>query len=281
MTFRLPTAFGEQAMRSPLIPRIWAVRKIGYLLDEIRLHRNQEVIDEIIRLSREYGIVTPFTSYLADERENAELMPRRLGGGQFSYDTSRDNVVVAEGRRRALSELSGSGAVSGPGAVGQSLGRRGYQSADRAPAQSQGGFAGAGGGFGGGGFGGGLGAKERGAFALDYGLAGKGDASQARQGVPGYRQMQQSSTVQAVGGRVFFRRGQVWFDNAYKSGQRVIKVQALSDAHFQLLGAIPEASRYSNVGDEVVLSFGRTAVQIGPTGETKLTPEDLREITAR
>jgi len=280
VSFRLPNAFGEGAARSPLIPRIWAVRKIGFLLDEIRLHRNQEVIDEIIRLSREYGIVTPFTSYLADERDNAGPTPRELRGGGFAYDTSRDNAVIVEGRDRALKELSGSGAISGPGAVGQSLGRRGYQSAERAPAQSQGGFAGAGGGFGGGGYGGGLGKAERGAFALDYGLAGRGDASQAGRGVPGYRQMQRSSTVQAVGTRVFFRRGQVWFDNAYKSGQRVIKVQALSDAYFQLIGAVPEMSKYANVGDEVVLSFGRAAVQIGATGHTKLTPEEVREITA-
>jgi Ca-activated chloride channel family protein len=50
------------------IPRLWATRKIGYLLNEIRLKgANQEIIDQIVRLSIRYGIVTPYTSYLVTE----------------------------------------------------------------------------------------------------------------------------------------------------------------------------------------------------------------------
>jgi len=50
------------------IPRLWATRKIGYLLSQIRLHGpQQEVIDQIVRLSIRYGIVTPYTSYLVTE----------------------------------------------------------------------------------------------------------------------------------------------------------------------------------------------------------------------
>jgi Ca-activated chloride channel family protein len=50
------------------IPRLWATRKIGYLLNEIRLQgANQEIIDQIVHLSIRYGIVTPYTSYLVTE----------------------------------------------------------------------------------------------------------------------------------------------------------------------------------------------------------------------
>jgi Ca-activated chloride channel family protein len=50
------------------IPRLWATRKIGYLLNEIRLNGpNQELIDQIVRLSIRFGIVTPYTSYLVTE----------------------------------------------------------------------------------------------------------------------------------------------------------------------------------------------------------------------
>ncbi|GIV21338.1 MAG: hypothetical protein KatS3mg023_3089 [Armatimonadota bacterium] len=59
--------FPERAESTDFIPRLWAVRKIGYLLDEVRLHRNQEVIEEIVRLAKEYGVVTEFTSFLIDE----------------------------------------------------------------------------------------------------------------------------------------------------------------------------------------------------------------------
>lgn len=50
------------------LPRIWATRKIGYLLRQIRLNGpNEEVIDQIISLSIRFGIVTPYTSYLVTE----------------------------------------------------------------------------------------------------------------------------------------------------------------------------------------------------------------------
>ncbi len=54
------------------IARLWATRKIGYLLTQIRLHgTNRELVDEIIALSVRYGIVTPYTSFLVDETEDA------------------------------------------------------------------------------------------------------------------------------------------------------------------------------------------------------------------
>ncbi len=55
---------------SAFLPRLWATRRIGYLLEEIRLHGSEEeLVDEIRRLGLRYGIVTPYTSYLVTERE--------------------------------------------------------------------------------------------------------------------------------------------------------------------------------------------------------------------
>ena len=49
---------------------IWASRRIGYLIEEIRLHgENRELIDEIIRLSKKFGIITEYTSFLVREPE--------------------------------------------------------------------------------------------------------------------------------------------------------------------------------------------------------------------
>lgn len=54
------------------IPRLWATRRVGFLLDEIRLRgENAELKDEVIRLSREYGIMTPYTSFLVLEDDKA------------------------------------------------------------------------------------------------------------------------------------------------------------------------------------------------------------------
>ncbi|MBE3124297.1 MAG: VWA domain-containing protein [Acidobacteria bacterium] len=56
------------------LPRLWATRRIGYLLEEIRLQgSNRELVDEIRRLGLKYGIVTPYTSFLVTEKEAQAL----------------------------------------------------------------------------------------------------------------------------------------------------------------------------------------------------------------
>ncbi len=55
------------------MPLLWATRKIGYLLDQIRLHgKNRELVNEVTRLGTKYGIVTPYTSFLVVD-DNTEL----------------------------------------------------------------------------------------------------------------------------------------------------------------------------------------------------------------
>ncbi|MEW6069638.1 MAG: VWA domain-containing protein, partial [Candidatus Thermoplasmatota archaeon] len=52
------------------IPRLWATRKIGELLDKVRLEgATEELISEIRALSFKYGIVTPYTSILIKAEE--------------------------------------------------------------------------------------------------------------------------------------------------------------------------------------------------------------------
>jgi len=53
---------------SDFLPRLWATRKIGALLNQVRLQgANEELVDQIVQLSIRYGIVTPYTSYLVTE----------------------------------------------------------------------------------------------------------------------------------------------------------------------------------------------------------------------
>lgn len=62
-----------------VLPRLWAQRKIAYLLDEIRLHgAAEELTKEVIRLGTRFAIVTPYTSSLVTD--DAELEPRVAGG---------------------------------------------------------------------------------------------------------------------------------------------------------------------------------------------------------
>ncbi len=44
---------------------LWARRKVGYLLDQIRANGEQkELVDEVVAIAKKYGIATPYTSYL-------------------------------------------------------------------------------------------------------------------------------------------------------------------------------------------------------------------------
>ena len=69
-------SFPEEASGNEFIPRLWATRRVGYLLDEIRLHgENAELRDEVTDLARKYSIVTPYTAYLILEDETQRNVP--------------------------------------------------------------------------------------------------------------------------------------------------------------------------------------------------------------
>lgn len=53
------------------VARLWATRRIGYLVTQIRLNgADKELVDEVVSLGLRYGIVTPYTSFLVDEQQN-------------------------------------------------------------------------------------------------------------------------------------------------------------------------------------------------------------------
>jgi Ca-activated chloride channel family protein len=62
--------FRTNAGGDVLIPRLWATRRIGELLNEIRLKgETPELVDSIVRLSIRYGIITPYTSFIITEQD--------------------------------------------------------------------------------------------------------------------------------------------------------------------------------------------------------------------
>lgn len=70
-TFRYSAEFARTSDKFSyaFLEQLWAVRRIGFLLDQIQLNgRSKEVVEELVQLSKQYGIITPYTSFLADER---------------------------------------------------------------------------------------------------------------------------------------------------------------------------------------------------------------------
>ncbi|MFN0110915.1 MAG: VIT domain-containing protein [Blastocatellia bacterium] len=61
-------AFPEKQSKNDFLPHLWAMRRVGYLLDQIRSNgESKELRDEVVQLGTRYGIVTPYTSYLVLE----------------------------------------------------------------------------------------------------------------------------------------------------------------------------------------------------------------------
>ena len=55
----------ESDMGKDFVEPLWARRKVGYLLDQIRVNgEKDELIKEVVALAKRYGIATPYTSYL-------------------------------------------------------------------------------------------------------------------------------------------------------------------------------------------------------------------------
>jgi len=109
-TFRFVFDVAEKAdVRNAFVPRLWASRRIGTLVEAVRAlgadpeplrtqgavpaalgsadPRIRELVDEIVRLSREFGVLTEYTAFLA--REGTDL-------------ADRDNVL-----REALANFDG------------------------------------------------------------------------------------------------------------------------------------------------------------------------------
>ncbi len=108
----------EQDASLNYLPGLWATRKIGTLLNQIRINGpDKETIDQIVKLSIRYGIVTPYTSYLVTE-------PDALGAD------AQDRIV--EEQFQAMSTMPAPS--TGAGAVNKAA-DSGAMSAAEAPTQ--------------------------------------------------------------------------------------------------------------------------------------------------
>ncbi len=78
----------------PDLPRTWAKARVDALLDKIaREGEDRDSIDEIIRLSKKYKFVTPYTSFLAVPR--ALLRPRVIRPGDPVLRLKTDSSIVS------------------------------------------------------------------------------------------------------------------------------------------------------------------------------------------
>lgn len=94
--------FPVRSDENSFLPRLWASRRVGWLLEQIRNNgETKEVRDEVVDLGTRYGLVTPYTSYLATDGSMANV----------SRDAPAAADMMLAGQARAK-EKSGAGAVT-------------------------------------------------------------------------------------------------------------------------------------------------------------------------
>lgn len=76
ITIESPVTFAKSGRQNRFIPRLWAVHRVGWLLEQVRLNgESRELVEEITSLARKYAIVTPYTSWLILEDEAKRDVP--------------------------------------------------------------------------------------------------------------------------------------------------------------------------------------------------------------
>jgi Ca-activated chloride channel family protein len=226
--FIYETTFPKEHHEHEFLPRLWATRKIGFLLDHIRLHgENKELKDTVVELAVKYGIVTPYTSFLVTESEemvrNPRLRRHAFTPPSFNGGSGRGGGSAIPARPSAPRDGMRTRAKRGAGAV----------AASKEAAALQSSF------------------DTRGPEALD--LDGDGFAHER--------------AVQYVGQRTFYLVDGKWIDAAYEESVETIKIELFSPEYFDLVREHEELARCFALGDRVVVVAGDKVYETVPPPE--------------
>lgn len=292
-SFVYEDTFAAEEKANDFIANLWANRKVGFLLDEIRLKGEQkELVDEVVALGKEHGIVTPYTSYLVTEDTKPRVGGVRFGrdsnggpgthrgreerrkGGATHGGTAPEGLATAEGGEadeEVRAERTASTAPAGTPIDGPlELDRADISGSIREAEKLE------------------EAVKEK----RDLGSAlrrqsGK-DAVMASEELKKIKETQVadtgdikralSGTAKAYGTKFEIRNG-VWTDTSWEKDNEPVKVKYLSDAYFKLLERDADLKDAFALGENVlvVLKSGK-AVLIAKDGKEDLTDKELGEL---
>ena len=273
--FKYEGAFESKSADSSYayVERIWANRRIGEIIDELDLKgENKELIDELVALAKKHGVVTPYTSFLADDSVNlnaasnsgvamdnfralASNTSGMSGFGQRSMKQAFRNArnlsasadsAAAESYGMAMSaapapRARGSIALSAPPATGNSMRR----SADMGGgmARSSGAVMG------------GMGVSGFAPLALN---SGSQESSEPR------------NQIRNVAGKTFYFKKDRWIDESItedmEKNQKPIVVKQFSDEYFSLIDQnASEISQYLVFSEPIALNLSGQIYYIDPS----------------
>jgi Ca-activated chloride channel family protein len=229
--FPIELADEDRGSAHEFVARIWAMRRVGDIIDQIDLNgKNSELVDELVALSKRYGILTPYTSFLADERTplHARLVNKALtleslrelnvvtGASGVQQRSFKQGYLEAENLARQNYQVP-AGAAMMPGIVaGGAQAQMAGRPTDMYKSR----------------------ARRRGAVAEPAGTPGAGQATegQVRREAEAQGNQAGDSAVRQLGAKTFYFKNNRWVDSTVTPEQerRATEITQFSDAYFRL-----------------------------------------------
>jgi Ca-activated chloride channel family protein len=221
--------FALKEDENDFLPRLWATRRVGWLMEQIRTNGEQkELRDEVVDLGTRYGIVTPYTSYLALESS--------VAGADITSTQTDARALPINGRLANRPASPSSGITFGGGRA----------AAAQAPPKEA--------------------AKATtGAVAVQQ---SKRDREQQETvSITSDDKATSSSVVRSVGNKTFYLRDDVWTDADFKAEARLPETTLVfgSDEYFALLKREPRLAGFFALGERVVVVYGGRVYRVNAT----------------
>jgi Ca-activated chloride channel family protein len=248
------------------LPRMWAVRRVGYLMDQINLKgANKELEAEIVRLGTKFGIVTPYTSFLVVE-DTAPVRPGRpLPEGRRGDDNAFGG---GEGRGGRAGAPAAPQDQSGAGAVDKSKANADRREAESADDAEQ--------------------VEKKAKDDLAARARKQGETARRDQRVGALKEAGMSdeqakeeaaNVVKTIGTRSFIWSDGVWMESDLKNGEIAdsTAVEYMSEQWFELSRKGGDAAKILALGSEVVFRIDGKTIRIAEPKEEEPKEEEKKE----
>ena len=239
-TYDFETKLPENNLERDFIPRLWARRQVGILLEQIRIEGEQRpLVDEVTQLATRYGIVTPYTSYLVTEPGDTtgrDPRPPRPIGPRGDEEQFR-----GDGGTRTSSGFGGAPAAAPAMEAEESI-------SDMADLK-----------------------KESGSKAVEV-------ARKVKQMKNAQVAGEDMSSVRVAAGKTFRWESGGWVDEEVvgASGKRV-RIKPYSKAYFELAAASDDLAQILSLGERVTFLFKGIVIEVAEDGVETL-PATLKKV---
>ena len=106
------------------VERLWATRRVGEIVDRLDLDgANDELMNELLELSKKHGIMTPYTAFLADDSValDATAENARRAAGNFQKLASQTSNMSGFAQRSMKQSFRGAANLATESAVADAM----------------------------------------------------------------------------------------------------------------------------------------------------------------